>query len=241
MTGNRKHSFDYSYFDNIDSEKKAYFLGLLYADGNNITSKSTEGISISLQKEDGYILEILKKDIKSDYPLIKRDKTNNRSEQIMFYVYYKGLKEKLDKIGLYQRKTCLLDFPLFLDDNMMHHFIRGYFDGDGCVWNGKRKKMLVKDGKSKNGYRYRIVHNVKFNITGYTGFIKNLQNWLNEKIGLPFNKFNYRHKTNLACATIEYSGRGNIEKFYNYIYNGANVYLKRKKNKFCEILKINDL
>ena len=46
MIGNRKHSFDYNYFDNIDCEKKAYFLGLLFADGNNICSLYPQNLSI---------------------------------------------------------------------------------------------------------------------------------------------------------------------------------------------------
>lgn len=56
----------------------------------------------------------------------------------------------------------------------MPHFIRGYFDGDGCVWNGKRKRIIVKDTNKKEGYRERIIHNVKFHITGCYDFINNL-------------------------------------------------------------------
>ena len=232
ITNNRKHRFNTEYFDNIDSENKAYFLGLLYADGNNITHNTTEGLSISLKEEDGYILESLKEQIKSDYPLIKR-----KSGDIMFYVYSHGFKKKLDSVGVFQRKTFKLDFPYFLSDNLIKHFIRGYFDGDGCIWNGKRKKMVVKDNKSKFGTRERIVHNAKFTFTGYTVFIQQLQQYLHQQINLPINKLNYRHKNNLNCATIEYSGRGNIGKLYKYMYEKSNIFMKRKKLKFEEILE----
>ena len=63
----------------------------------------------------------------------------------------------------------------------MSHFIRGYFDGDGCIWNGKRKKMIVKDSSKKSGYRERIVHNVKFTFTGCIDLINSLQDLLVEK------------------------------------------------------------
>ena len=46
-----------NYFDEINSEEKAYFLGLLYADGCNHNLDKKKKISISLQEEDKFILE----------------------------------------------------------------------------------------------------------------------------------------------------------------------------------------
>ena len=101
----------------------------------------------------------------------------------------------------------------------MSSFILGYFDGDGCVWNGKRKKMIVKDCMCKNGYRKRIVHNVKFSFTGCITFIEPLQDFL-VKIGIVKNKtkLNYSKANNpntSTCdkvCTMEYSGRCQIKK-----------------------------
>lgn len=47
------------YFAQIDGEKKAYFLGLLYADGHidHTVSKRNFTISINLNEEDGYLIE----------------------------------------------------------------------------------------------------------------------------------------------------------------------------------------
>lgn len=239
--GNKKHFYDTDYFNVIDCEDKAYFLGLLYADGYSIDHISTEGFGITLQKQDNDILLKLKECIKSDYPIIEIPGVGNNKDKSMFYVYGKGIKEKLDKVGLFQRKTFKITFPNFLQENLMHHFIRGYFDGDGCIWNGKRKIMTVKDKACKNGFRDRIVHNVKFNITSNTSFITELQYYLNDKIQLPITKLYFRNKDNLNCATVEYSGRGNIKKFYNYIYDDATIYLTRKKIKFEEILNKNEV
>ena len=57
-SSHRTHTFNYNYFDSIDTEEKAYFLGLLWADG--FCDKNTGNIIISLQEEDGYILEKFK-------------------------------------------------------------------------------------------------------------------------------------------------------------------------------------
>ena len=52
------------------------------------------------------------------------------------------------------------------------------FDGDGYIWEGKRKKMIVKDKSRKLGFRERIVHNVKFTYTGNVMFTSDLQKYL---------------------------------------------------------------
>lgn len=56
----------------------------------------------------------------------------------------------------------------------MPHFIRGLFDGDGCIWEGKRKVITVKDSTRNSGFRDRVIHNVKFTYTGNTGFVSQL-------------------------------------------------------------------
>ena len=55
----RRYNLDEEYFDNINSQNKAYILGFLYADGSNNPKKHT--VSISLQEEDRYILEWMRK------------------------------------------------------------------------------------------------------------------------------------------------------------------------------------
>ena len=80
----------------------------------------------------------------------------------------------LINLGCIPNKSLTLTFPDFINDELLPHFIRGYFDGDGCIWNGKRKKVVVKDSRNKTGYRERIIHNVKFTITGNYTFISKL-------------------------------------------------------------------
>ena len=231
----RKYSLNESFFENIDSEEKAYVLGFVYADGNNKTQGS--GLMFTLNTEDIEILEKIKKALNSDAKISIHEASGYKLGKYAHIDFnsYKISKDLIDK-GAPPNKTYKIVFPLFLEEKLIPHFIRGYFDGDGCIWNGKRKKMHVKDSTCKNGYKDRIVHNVKFTLTSNTNFILGIQNHLIEKLGFKRTKLYYRHKDNKSIATLEYSGRRNIKKLYDYMYKDATIFLERKFKKFNEIL-----
>ncbi len=235
---NRKHDYDRSFFDKIDTEEKAYVLGLIYADGCNVKHPTTGELSITQIERDVDILYKVKEAIKSTYPIIEqKNYLGGDGKSFEFYIYGKQLKEQLDKLGVVHNKSLVLSFPTFISDDLMPHFIRGYFDGDGSVWNGKRKKMVVKNDYRPGEYRERIVHNVKFNFTGSNTFIPFLQDYLVEKYGFTKTKLNYsKAKNDHRHCMMEYSGRKNLYKLYDIMYSSATIYGERKKAKFEEIL-----
>lgn len=232
----RKHTFDETFFDKIDTEEKAYVLGFIYADGCNATLPNTGSLNIGQDSRDIDILYKIKAAIKSTYPLLERVRENGKKAFVL-YVYGKTISESLEKVGVVKHKSLILKFPTFIEDSLMPHFIRGYFDGDGCIWNGKRKKMLVKNEYKVGTFRERIVHNVKFTFTGSNTFIPDLQKYLIDHIGLKENKLNYsKAKKDHRHCVMEYSGRRNIAKLYNFMYKNATIFGERKKKKFEEIL-----
>lgn len=89
--------------------------------------------------------------------------------------------------------------------------------------------------KFKSRPNGRIIHNVKFNITGNIGLIQGIQNYLIKTLGFNKTKLNTRHKDVPNIVTLEYSGRGNIKKFYDLIYKDATIFCRQKKEKFEEI------
>jgi hypothetical protein len=146
------------------------------------------------------------------------------------------MSQDLIKLGCVPNKTKKLQFPTIeqVPDNLLFSFIRGYFDGDGCIWIGKRKKIEFNDG-AIGKKRTRIIHNMKFTFTGNIDFVTGLKTCLVQKIGLKDVKLqNYKNPTNV---TLEYSGRKNIEKLYNFMYNDSAVCLTRKKIIFDQILQ----
>lgn len=233
------------FFERVDSEVVAYFLGLMYADGSNssqtVFKNSCKGkqVSISLQEEDVYILKQLKDLLNCPASLSflnKHDKNPNWKNMYTLTISGKKISEDLEKLGCMANKTTLLQFPndAVVPNKYLNHFIRGYFDGDGCIYNGKRKIHLVKDSKYPSGYRNKVIQNTKFQITGNINFIDKLQDVLIENVELGKTKLN--SSKSKQYVTMEYVGRQSIKKVYSYLYSDATIYLTRKKEKFLEIL-----
>lgn len=229
----KKYKVNENYFENINSHEKAYVLGFIYADGYN----SEDSLVITQNKEREDILLHIKRELETD-------------NEIKYYIpnighlsiYSKKICTDLTNLGAVKNKSLVLQFPNFLSDELMCSFILGYFDGDGCVWDGKRKKITVKDDKHPGQTRERIVHNVKFTFTGNYAFINALQDYLvsknivNKKTKLNFSKAkNPNNNTTDKVCTMEYSGRKQMLKLYEFMYSNSSIYCQEKKLKFEKI------
>lgn len=136
-----KYELNETYFDCIDTENKAYILGLLYADGN--VGKETNIIQISLQESDKSILEKMQKEIGSTHPLKMipyNSKNPNWKNQFCLSISNKYMHDSLVKQGLVPNKSLILKYPNFLENNLQRHFIRGYMDGDGSISQNPKDK-----------------------------------------------------------------------------------------------------
>jgi hypothetical protein len=132
----RKHTVDETYFDKIDNAQKAYFLGLLYADGCNYERSSS--IQIQLQKRDCATLESLNVCIRNQRPIryfTRTLKSGKIGEYGMFRVHSKHLSHKLVELGCFYKKSQTLTTPPIgiLPENLKKAFILGFFDGDGSI------------------------------------------------------------------------------------------------------------
>lgn len=239
---NKKYTINEQYFENIDTPNKAYVLGLWYADGNNyIGDDNSYRVSIKQCEANKDVIYKIANELDSTYP-IKEYIPEKGSHQFILTIYSKKMSEDLTKLGCVPRKSLVLEFPTNIQQNLIPHFIRGYFDGDGCVWNGQRKKMRVKDPSREEGFRERIVHNVKFTFTGNYSFINSLQDYLvkvgivNKKTKLNFSKAkNPNNTTSENVCTMEYSGRKQLKSLYNFMYKNSTIHCDLKKSKFEEI------
>lgn len=124
-----KKMFNERFFQVIDTEEKAYWLGFLYADGC-ITNKAVRlEISIKDRKHLEKFKDILQYQDAHFY--FRKD-----VESILLYMNSSVMVQDLETLGCVKKKTHILQFPDTeqIPPSLIHHFMRGYFDGDGCIY-----------------------------------------------------------------------------------------------------------
>ena len=207
---------DNSMFDKIDVEWKAYYLGLLFADG----CMSKQGsVILTLSETDKHILDELNTFIfnsKRKLAYIPSRKIKNKTyiaqPKYTLVLTNKFISAKLQSIGLVPKKSLILDFPKdeYIPENLFHHFVRGYFDGDGWIWAPK-----------KDGYSYM------WGIVSSNLFIEKLKILLEKvlRIELKIRKSGNVH-------LIEAFHKEKLIKIKNYLYKDSTIYLRRKRENF---------
>ena len=121
-------------FEKIDTEEKAYWLRFLYADGN--VSKSEDKIELSLAEVDLKHIQKFKEFMGIE------NKICYREQQKAYRISFRSQSCKQDLIdkGCVPAKSLILKFPNEeqVPKELIRHFIRGYFDGDGWFTNTEK-------------------------------------------------------------------------------------------------------
>jgi hypothetical protein len=213
----RTYNIEQDYFETIDTEDKAYFLGFLYADG--CLYDDSNCIKIEIHPKDRDILERFSQAI---YGFVKIELSidKDKKESIRTCVYSKKMKSDLVALGCAPNKSFTITFPsdLFVPDNLIWHFTRGYFDGDGCISIPNPKRPIVDFSSSAL-------------------FIQGLIPFL-EKHGIKCGKCNLNKENNLS-GNVQLNGFDNINNIYHLMYDNATIYLKRKFDIFTDFQQLN--
>jgi len=138
---NANYNIDENFFNEIDTEEKAYILGWFYSDG---CVQDSGKCRIQIQKDDEDILYRIKEILKYDGPMYDippPKKFPHRKPQTCLCINRKVLAQDLIKWGCLPNKSLVLTYPTWIDPALEHHFIRGVFDGDGSV-SIKKEKYL---------------------------------------------------------------------------------------------------
>lgn len=198
-----KYQCNHKYFNSIKTEAQAYWLGFLAADGYQ--SKGYVGCSLALK--DKHHLEKLKQALQAEHPLGHyRSSGYSNTEYVRLLIRSDELCADLQQLGVTKRKTFSLKFPA-LAPKLVPHFIRGYFDGDGC-W--------ARSKKSASGFTMKICGN------------KTFLEELAKHLGLAAQRV-HKHKS-IYC--LEKSGKS-VLCLMNYMYDDANIYLERKQERWA--------
>ena len=216
---------DYHYFDEINTEEKAYWLGFLTADGwINKNDKSNAGVTgIELQYGDLNHLKKFNKSINGNYQITDRWRTcslsNNKEKKnhmccirIFSLTMYNALVDK----GFAKNKSYDFSMPSLRED-LIRHYIRGYFDGDGC-FTFTNKNFHINFITASKMLSDDIVNVLKLN---------NLNVTVNKYIN-DFGTTMYRPDINRQQDKIN---------FLNWIYKDCNIYLDRKYKKYLKVIE----
>lgn len=144
LSKNRNAKEDF--FNTIDTEEKAYFLGLLFADGNvslDKTGKRNPQIRLQLKITDIKILQDFRDILNINSKLIY-DKRKNK-ECISLSLRSKQMAEDLSKYGIVPNKTYLTKHLPEIPEEFLKHFLRGLLDGDGSIYQETKSKKYRID------------------------------------------------------------------------------------------------
>ncbi len=196
----------------------SYILGFFAADGN-LSINKRGGCYISFHSKDKQIISDIRNNLRSKNKISKRV---NKSSGGIFYRLQIGSKEivmSLQVIGFRTSKTKHLPFPNVPTD-MLSHFIRGYFDGDGNIWQGE----VHKERKTKHK-----VLQLAFT-SGAFDFLDHLKISLKKVLGTGGS---HVVSKNGSYSRLQYSTKDAL-KIYDFMYNasGSFLSLKRKREQF---------
>lgn len=224
ITCGKTHEYIEDIFDVIDTEEKAYWLGFLYADGNvvpygkyeiklSLAYKDLDHVkrfaSFVLKNENGSELvhEYTARIGKKEYPSAKVTVTN------------KKMVTQLEKLGCIANKSLVLTFPNEnqVPNHLVRHFIRGYFDGDGCAYR-------LKTGRQ----------NVAISIVGTEKFLKSIID-IFKKICSNYGAESLYRKQNQQAWQLNKCNYKANKEIYEYLYKDATIYLDRKYEIFADL------
>lgn len=217
-----EYEFDINEFDSIDSEGKAYFLGLIFADGNihkDQLTLSSNDLDV-LQKfnacflSDLAIAEVKKKAFGDQY---------NYKQHYKISVWRNGLADKLAQHGIYERKTSTATFPTTIPYHLMKHFVRGYMDGDGSF-------SCYMSHCSRRSYKER---KYMLSFEGTENFLEGLRREINIHIGVDIrSNLRKRHETDNCCYSLRTSGKTRVMTILDWLYTDCNYFMNRKYIKY---------
>ena len=227
-TKNQSHKCNHDLFKE-ESEKAFYLAGFIAADGCIRISKTNKKINyinhrlvIKLSIKDELHLELIRNLFDSDhqfcYETAFLSKTNSNwkdSKTVKISITSKSIVKDLEKFNIFPKKSLNYKFPEWLINHpLKHHFMRGYFDGDGTIH-----------------YRSNS-SNIDWGLRGTIEFLEIYKTILNQECGLKTKSTpsmqngagNFRIHSNVMALKIR-----------DFLYKDASIFMNRKHNIFWSL------
>lgn len=208
-------------FFDLDTPESFYVAGFIAADGSLQKRQYSKILKVCLSNADLPHLEKIKTALKSDHPIKEYDvkpgkliKTSHKCVEIQ--IANNKIYDSLYKFNIVPNKTFTYTMPEWLANHtLVNHFMRGYFDGDGCI-------TLCGLGEG------RTVRQLSFGILGTKKFLEDYRAILEQKCGLNRNKIVAKGNV----FSLSYSGNTIVGEIHDFLYKNATIWLDRKREKF---------
>ena len=210
----KEHRSDY--FRNIDSEVKAYILGYMVADGSIEESVRKDRpcklvrLRFGCVSEDYEIIRLIQREIAPNNSLRFYQPSGNRKQTTILQICDKELINDLRTLyNVQPRKTYDADFEFpNIPKEYERDFIRGFIDGDGSIGT-RHFSMICNSPIFANQIKDKFLEVIPT---------------------LKWVIYEENRKTT-PYWSLHFSYNIKVRKpIFEYLYNNATVYLKRKKN-----------
>jgi len=196
----QKLKFNHDFFENIDCEEKAYWLGFIMADGCVSVTQQPK-MAIGLHKRDEDHLKKWHQSIRSCL------KIHHHKDRVASTHYSSKMCHDLIQMGCVPRKSLQLEFPDLRED-LIRHFVRGYFDGDGSI-------LRCRPNQNTCRTQLRIV------FIGTQMFLNTLKKWIQCSANVCSMDGNRAYR-------LEIHGNKSALSTAKLMYENATIYLDRK-------------
>lgn len=197
---------------NTWTEKSAYLLGYLEADGTVIKTKSADRYRFCTSDKDAEYLQLLK-EITSFTGTTSKIIHHVKEKEYHSCAFVVSSRTWKQVLRTQLRQDKIPDIP----EELIHHYIRGYFDGDGSVYfdHGRTFVSFV--------FATEKLANA---------FLKEIEKNIGSSKGMKIYK-----KVNAECWYFRISKQELVAKFSSWLYNNAVIFLKRKEERFRKIAR----
>lgn len=201
-----------NYFKEIDSQDKAYYLGLITTDGCVYRKNQDFAfLAIELQKEDGYILEGFMKEMRCNRKLVY----SKRSNTLTATVTSVDVVHDLERYHVYPQSSLTQRFWAEVPDSYLASYLRGLVDGDGSFGLYARPERPLSRRK-----QFCMC-------SGSEVFLEGFIDKLVEALGVMRPRINSDPSCN--AYDTRWTRKDDLEAIISFLYSASGPYFVRKK------------
>lgn len=206
----RKYTINHAFFDHVDSEEKAYWLGFFTADGCVLSGTR---LQINLQATDAEHLRKLSASTSSTYPVGPNYRSPQSGPSVHWVASSAPLVRALGELGVGPRKSASVQ-PWDGPADLIRHYWRGMIDGDGG--------FSLRPGRNSASKSHWYIF-----LTGSRACVEGFATWARAISG---SRAQSRPNGRSAVCWVWGAGGNRIAKqLTTELYGGCRVSLERKQ------------